>query len=49
MAMTSSDDVIAFLELNSKPGDKITMTVIGGNGSKQDLSVTLGARPTVGR
>jgi 2-alkenal reductase len=47
--MTSSDDVISFLELNSKAGDTITLTVIGGNGAKRDLSVKLGARPTVGR
>ena len=49
IAMTSSDDVISFLELNTKPGDTVTLTVIGNNKQKQDLQVKLGARPTVGR
>ncbi len=49
VSMTSSDDVIAYLELNTKPGDTVTLTVIGGNNQKQDLHVQLGARPTVAR
>jgi 2-alkenal reductase len=47
--MTSSDDVISYLELNTKPGDTVTLTLIGDNKQQQDLHVQLGARPTVAR
>jgi 2-alkenal reductase len=45
--VTSSEEVIAFLELKTKPGDTVTLTVVGSNGQKQDLAVKLGARPNV--
>jgi S1-C subfamily serine protease len=48
-AMTSSDDVISYLELNTKPGDTVTLTLIGDNKQQRDLQVQLGARPTVAR
>jgi 2-alkenal reductase len=48
-AMTSSDDVIAFLELNTNPGDTVTLSLIMGDNRKQDLPVKLGARPAVAR
>jgi len=47
--MTSSDDVIAYLELNTKPGDTVTLTLVGDNKQQHDLHVQLGARPTVAR
>jgi putative serine protease PepD len=46
-AMTSANQVIAFLELKTRPGDTVTLTLIGGNGQKSDLQVKLGARPRV--
>ena len=49
ITMTSADDVIAYLELNTKPGDTVTLTLIGQDNQKQDLPVQLGARPTVAR
>lgn len=47
--MTSSDELISYLELNTNPGDTVVLSLIDTNGRRQDLSVTLGARPTVGR
>jgi S1-C subfamily serine protease len=44
--VTSVDDVISFLEVNTKPGDTVTLTLVDGNG-KQDLPVKLGSRPSV--
>lgn len=44
---TSSDQVIAFLELNTKPGDTVTLTVVDSSGKQRELQVTLGARPQV--
>jgi S1-C subfamily serine protease len=38
------DDLIAYLIDNKSPGDTIILTVIRG-GQKQDITVTLGARP----
>jgi 2-alkenal reductase len=46
-AVTSSDQVIAFLELNTNPGDTVTLTIVDGSGNKRELQVTLGARPQV--
>lgn len=43
--VTSSDDVISYLELNTKPGDTVTLSVVGGDGQKRDVPVKLGARP----
>ncbi len=45
--VTSSAQVIAFLELNTKPGDTVTLTVVEGNGQQRELKVQLGARPRV--
>jgi 2-alkenal reductase len=45
--VTSSDELISFLELKTKPGDTVTLTVVGSNGQKQDLAVQLAARPNV--
>jgi S1-C subfamily serine protease len=45
--MTSEEDVISYLELNTSPGDTVTLTLIGGDGQPQDLEVQLGARPSV--
>jgi len=48
--VSSSDDVISYLEVNTSAGDKVTLTVFDGNGSTRDVQVTLGARPrAVGR
>ncbi|MBK9715340.1 MAG: trypsin-like peptidase domain-containing protein [Kouleothrix sp.] len=43
--MTSEEDVITFLELNSKPGDTVTLTLVGSDGKQHDLQVQLGSRP----
>ncbi len=45
--MTSEEEVISFLELNTKPGDTVTLTLVSGQGQQQDLKVQLGARPSV--
>jgi 2-alkenal reductase len=45
--VTSSDEVIAYLELRTQPGDTITLTIVGANGERRDLSVQLAARPNV--
>jgi 2-alkenal reductase len=45
--VTSSDQVIAFLELNTSPGDNVTLTIVDGDGQQRDLQVQLGARPRV--
>jgi S1-C subfamily serine protease len=46
-AVTSVDDVISFLEVNTKPGDTVTLSLVDGNGKQQDLPVKLGSRPSV--
>jgi S1-C subfamily serine protease len=45
--MTSEDDVISYLELNSAPGDTVTLSLVESDGQKRDLPVVLGARPNV--
>jgi 2-alkenal reductase len=45
--VTSEDQVISYLELNTSPGDTVTLTLIGADGQQQDLQVQLGARPSV--
>ena len=45
--MTSEDDVISYLELNTKPGDRVTLSLVEASGQKRDLQVQLGARPRV--
>lgn len=47
--VTSSDDLISYLELEKKPGDSVTLSIVTGNGQKQDLQVTLASRPQVQR
>jgi 2-alkenal reductase len=47
--ITSSDDLISFLELNTNPGDTITLSLLLSNGRAQELRVKLGARPTINR
>jgi S1-C subfamily serine protease len=43
-AMQHPEDFIAYLELNKKAGDGMTLTVVRG-GQQQDVSLTLGERP----
>jgi S1-C subfamily serine protease len=43
--VSSSDEMIAYLELNTSPGDTVMLTVIGGDGRAQQVPVRLGARP----
>jgi S1-C subfamily serine protease len=45
--VTSSDEVIAYLELKTQPGDTVKLSLVGSNGQTQDLSVQLAARPNV--
>jgi S1-C subfamily serine protease len=45
--VTSSDEVISYLELKTQPGDTVKLTVVGMNGEKQDLLAQLGVRPNV--
>lgn len=45
--MTSTQDVIAYLELNTAPGDMVTLHVFEENGTERDVKVTIGARPRV--
>lgn len=44
--MTSSDDIISYLELNTQPGDTVTLSLVTDQG-QQELQVQLGARPQV--
>jgi 2-alkenal reductase len=44
---TSSDQVIAYLELTTKPGDTVKLTLVDGDGQRRDLQVQVGARPRV--
>jgi 2-alkenal reductase len=46
-AMTSTEAVIAYLELNKSPGDTVTLTLTDIDGRQRDLQVQLGARPSV--
>lgn len=43
--MTSSADVISYLELETSPGDTITMSIVTLDGERTELQVQLGARP----
>jgi 2-alkenal reductase len=45
--VTSSAQVIAFLELNTKPGDTVTLTLVDSDGQQRELQMQLGARPRV--
>ncbi|MEM8530156.1 MAG: trypsin-like peptidase domain-containing protein [Chloroflexota bacterium] len=45
---TSADQVITYLELNTNPGDVVTLSIINlGNQQQEDIQVELGARPQV--
>ncbi|WP_110519097.1 S1C family serine protease [Herpetosiphon llansteffanensis] len=44
-AVLESGDVIAILELTTKPGDRITISVAEGGGRTRDVQVQVGARP----
>ncbi|MBM7845034.1 S1C family serine protease [Herpetosiphon giganteus] len=44
-AVLESGDVIAILELTTKPGDRITVSVAEGGGRTRDVQVQVGARP----
>jgi S1-C subfamily serine protease len=43
--MARPEDFISYLELNKRAGDTVTVTILR-NGQQQDLSMTLGERPT---
>ncbi|HEU5011101.1 MAG TPA: trypsin-like peptidase domain-containing protein [Roseiflexaceae bacterium] len=43
--VTSPDDVISYLELNTNPGDTVTLSIVEGNGQKRDVQVQVGSRP----
>lgn len=46
--VTSADQLISFLELNTTPGGEVTLTVVDPqSGQQRDLQVELGARPSV--
>ena len=45
--LTSTEDVISYLELNTQPGDTVTLSIVEQDGAQRDLQVTLGARPEV--
>ncbi len=44
--VSSSDDVISYLEVNTSPGDTVQLTIFDGDGQRRDVSVQLGARPS---
>lgn len=39
------DDLIAYLVEETRPGDQITLDVLRGTGEREEVTVTLGARP----
>ncbi len=41
------DDLIAYLIENTKPGDEVTLDLIRPSGEEEQVSVTLGTRPTM--
>ena len=43
--VTSSDDLIVYLVRRTRPGDRVTLTVLRG-GRRVDIPVTLGTRPS---
>ena len=43
--VTSMDDLIAYLETNTNPGQKVTLTILR-NGKQMSVDVTLGTRPS---
>jgi len=43
-AVNTFDDLVAYLELSTTPGQKVTLSILRGNQAMQ-VSVTLGARP----
>ena len=45
--VTSTEAVIAYLELNTKPGDTVRLSIVAPNGQRRDVQVTLGSRPRV--
>lgn len=45
--VTSEDDVISYLEVNTSPGDVVTLSIVDGNGQQRSLQVQLGARPRI--
>lgn len=47
MEITSAADVISYLELNTSPGETVTLQVTGQNGEERAVRVELGARPSV--
>ncbi len=46
-AVASGDDIISYLEIQTQPGDTVTLTIVQANGEQTDLSVTVGTRPDV--
>jgi 2-alkenal reductase len=45
--MTSGDELISYLELFTRPGDTVTLSIVTMDGESRDLQVELGARPSV--
>ena len=45
--LTSTEDVVTYLELNTAPGDTITLNIVEQGGERRDIAVELGARPRV--
>lgn len=45
--VTSRDDLISYLELNTAPGDTVTLTITSAQGQQQNLDIVLGARPSI--
>jgi S1-C subfamily serine protease len=43
--ITGMDDLITYLVENTRPGDQVTLRLVRSGGERQDVSVTLGARP----
>ncbi len=43
--VTSGDDLISYLELQTSPGDTVTLTIVNEQGEKVDVEVELGSRP----
>lgn len=45
--VTSGDDLISYLELQTSPGDTVTLTIVNARGERSEVQVELGARPSV--
>jgi S1-C subfamily serine protease len=45
-SITSMDDLITYLVEHTRPGDKVSLTLLRAGGNQKNVTVTLGVRPS---